>query len=115
MMSRQPRQEENASMWDTALRALEEQDTFAAIEYLCRQTDTAAAATAFVELVRHLYWKQKDICRTVWIAQAGIQYALTSEALEAQDAEEAVQLRGIAKGLAYDLGSFTWPGWDEAG
>jgi hypothetical protein len=33
----------------------------------------------------------------------------------ASDPELAVEIKSVAKGLAYNLASFTWPGWDEPG
>ena len=103
-------------MRDTALRFLYEQDTFAAIEYLSGLPDPVATVRLYSDLVHHLYWEKKDTHRMIVMAQAGIQYGLTAaKACDAQDTDRAGELRGIAKGLAYDLGSFTWPGWDEPG
>ncbi len=103
-------------MRDIALARLNEEDSFAAVEYLAQQPDPAAAVSVFAELVRYLYWQQKDIHRVIVMAQAGIQFGLTTAlAQDAYDGNLAAKLRSSAKGLAYDLGSFTWPGWDEPG
>lgn len=103
-------------MRDRALQILEKKGTFETIEFLAAQADPLIATSAFLEVVRHLYWKRKDIQRTVVMAQAGIQFGLTAAiALRDEEAGRAGEIRSAAKALAYDLGSFTWPGWDEPG
>ena len=57
-------------------------------------------------------WKRKDIDRSVAAGRAGIQAGLT---LAHTTPEHAYELRSKAKACAFDVGSFTWPGWDEAG
>lgn len=91
-------------------------DTFAAIDALHEPSaDPNAIAKAYSELVLHLYWQQKDLSAAISMARAGIQYCLHTAAYGnlAPDAAEA--LRGSAKAIAYNLGSFCWPGWDEPG
>ncbi|TME95602.1 MAG: MmcQ/YjbR family DNA-binding protein [Chloroflexi bacterium] len=56
--------------------------------------------------MKDAYWKDRDIATTVRIGQWGI---ATGRAIKDKDA------MGEVKGMAYDLGSFTWPGWDEPG
>lgn len=103
-------------MRDRALQILAEQGEFEVIEFLAAQPDSLAVTRAFLEIVRHLYWKQKDIHRTVVMAQAGIQFGLTAAiTVSGEESERAGEIRSAAKALAYDLGSFTWPGWDEPG
>jgi hypothetical protein len=97
------------------LRLLEEIDSFAAIAWLDSQPP-AAAADAYFELMRHLYWEKKDTASCVAIARAGVQHCLiAARQCEARDAKLAERLRGTAKGLCYDVASFTWLGWDEPG
>src|SRR5579871_4413511 len=101
---------------DTALEYLKQQDFAAAIDYLNRQPDPLAACSAYADLVRHLYWQQKDLPGVVMMAQAGIQYGTAAaEEIGPEDSDPWKELLSIVKGLAYDLGSFTWPGWDEPG
>ena len=56
--------------------------------------------------MKDAYWKDRDIATAVRIGQWGI---ATGRAIKDKDA------MGEVKGMAYDLGSFTWPGWDEPG
>jgi hypothetical protein len=103
-------------MQDTTLQLLDEQGVFGVIEFLAARPDPLAATRTFAEAVGHLYWKQKDIHRTVVMAQAGIQFGLIAAAAASHiDTERAVEIRGVVKGLAFNLASFTWPGWDEPG
>jgi hypothetical protein len=103
-------------MRDTILQLLDEHGTYSVIESLAAQPDSLAATRTFFEVVGNLYWKQKDIYRTVVMAQAGIQFGLTAAVTaSSHDPELANEIRGVAKGLAFNLASFTWPGWDEPG
>lgn len=101
---------------EEAINLLQEQDAFAAIDYLGRQSDRVAAAKSFVDVMRHLYWKEKKLTASVLFALAGTQFAMVQASLvQETDAAMALQLRSVAKGLLYDIASFTWPGWDEPG
>jgi hypothetical protein len=88
-------------------------DRYAAIELLSKH-DPQLAAEVYEKLQLDLYWKQKNLPAMVAFSQAGIQHCLT-EAGNATDNAVARSLRGAAKHLAYNLASFTWPGWNEAG
>ncbi|UCF77931.1 MAG: hypothetical protein JSW03_07400 [Candidatus Eiseniibacteriota bacterium] len=91
-------------------------DSFQAAEYVNRLGSPEEVASAYVDLVKDLYWKQRAVSHMVTMAKAGILYCLTM-ALEAdeQNPELAVELRSAAKTNAANLASFTWPGWDEDG
>lgn len=103
-------------MFDQALDLLSQSDTFAVIEFLDQQDDPLRVAKTYAELVKHIYWKEKNVPDMVALARAGIQYALASGTTAANDdVGMALQLRGEAKSIAYNLASFTWPGWDEPG
>lgn len=94
--------------------ALMAEDSFQAIERLAAQPDAAVALSLLAETVNEVYWKRKDLHATVALARAGIQHGLTA-ALATSDAERQTLLRGKSKALAYNLASFTWPGWNEPG
>lgn len=99
---------------DDILQILKEQNLFAVIEKWNRQDDPQSVMGGYFDLVSHLYWKKKDISATIGMALACIQYGLL-RALEydTRDSKLAYDLRSSAKGIAYNLASFTWPGWDE--
>jgi hypothetical protein len=100
---------------ETALRLLREADSFAALAHLSRG-EALAAATAYAELVMHLYWKEKDLAGAVTIGRAGAQFALrAAQEVETSEPKRAEELRSKAKAICYNLASFTWPGWDEPG
>lgn len=56
-----------------------------------------------------------DLPAVVVIGRAGILYCLGQSLTAGQSPEAVEKLRSAAKGLAYDVGSFTWPGWEESG
>jgi hypothetical protein len=103
-------------MFNDALTLLSQSDTFAVIEFLDQQEDQLEVAQTYSELVKHLYWQEKNVPDMVALARAGIQYALAAgTALFKRDLEKTLLLRGEAKTIAYNLASFTWIGWDEPG
>lgn len=81
---------------------------------LLRQRDPRASVEAFTHLQLDLYWKQKNLPAVVTLSEAGINHAL-SHAAGSSDAALARRFRMAAKRLAYNLASFTWPGWNEPG
>jgi len=90
------------------------EDSFAAVELLCREPDALLAAKAFGEAANHFYWKEKDLASSVMLGRSGVQHALTAIRRDPGD-PVALELRGQAKAMSYNLASFTWPGWDEPG
>ena len=90
-------------------------DSFTAIEHLQRHGTPAEIAARYEALLSDLYWKAHDLPAAITIGRAGILYCLTQSLAPGTAPHSAHHLRSIAKGLAYDLGSFTWPGWEEPG
>lgn len=99
-------------MSEEAIQILREKDSYAAIEFLSAGPDPVTTARALDETMRTLYWKQKDLDGSIAMGRAGVQFALLAGNGAGADAGV---LRGIAKSISYNLASFTWPGWDEAG
>jgi hypothetical protein len=89
-------------------------DSYAAIEAIANAGDPVTAAKLYLSLVTDLYWKSKDLPKLMTIGAAGITFGLTRAIVE-PDKETAEQLRGTAKAIAFNLGSFCWPGWAEPG
>lgn len=103
-------------MEERALGLADEQDVYAAVEYLAEQADVVEAVKVLNRLMRKMYWEEKDIGRCVAFGRAGVQLGLTEgRRAAASDAERSEQLLGQAKAVSYNLASFTWPGWDEDG
>src|SRR6187397_2485679 len=98
------------------LALLRQTDCAKVIESLCARQDARVAATGFLELMRELYWKQKDLSSSTTLARAGITFCLVRAVdHDKTDPKLAYDLRSTAKGLCYDIASFTWNGWDEPG
>lgn len=88
-------------------------DPYAVFEFLVRQ-DPQVTADVYQQLQTNLYWQQKNLPATIAFSQAGILHCLTGAA-RTTPAVDSRALPGAAKQLAYNLASFTWPGWDEPG
>jgi hypothetical protein len=86
-------------------------DSFAAAELLEQEGEPRTIARRYYGVMSALYWKKRDLPSVMVVARSGIHYCL-SRAKGAPEAE-AADLRGLAKTMAYDLASFTWPGWNE--
>ena len=105
--------EHGMSHAETAVTSGRELGAFAAIASLAGIKDPTEASNAYSEAMRTAYWTDKDIPMVTAIAYAGVSRLLA--AAEPADRDESYQLRSSAKGLLYDLASFTWIGWDEPG
>jgi len=102
-------------MKDQAIELFESQGVRAAIELLqAGETGLAPAAQvqAFDQVLRHAYWKKKDLPGAIQIGQAGI---TLGEQLAARFPDKASEIKSQVKAIHYNLASFTWPGWDEPG
>lgn len=50
------------------------------------------------------------------VARLQLHYALNRiEQIDGSDAERLTRLRKFARGIAYNVAAFTWPGWDDMG
>ena len=99
-----------------ALRRLITQDSQAIVQFITTSGNTEYALQVFILVARDLYWKGKNLTQAVVLGQAGVQFGLTeAQRISKIDPRRAAKLRNSAKNLAYELSSFCWPGWDEAG
>lgn len=112
----QKRDPQRMAVLENVKALLESSDTFKAIEFINDQGKPQLVAKRYADLVNDLYWQEKTLPDVVTIARAGIQYSLTkAQELAESDSAGAAQLKGTAKAIAYNLASYTWPGWDEKG
>lgn len=98
-------------MKNKAIEILTEQGAKAAVDFLNAQTEALKTAQAYNEVVRHAYWQMYDLDATVTLAKNGIAYA--AQQAKGADEAQAAELNDQVKAMAYNLASFTWPGWDE--
>ncbi len=96
------------------LNALHSGDSFAAAELIQRDGSPRDVAAAYHSLRGDVYWKSHDLPAAVTIGRAGIFYCL-SQSLICTSPQDVDFFRSTAKSIAYDVGSFTWPGWEEPG
>ena len=90
-------------------------DSFAAVEYIQRDGSPAEIAGRYHSLVKDLYWKSHDLAALITIGRAGILYCLSQSHVTGLPPDAIDKLRSHAKAIAYDIGSFSWPGWEEPG
>lgn len=95
---------------------LAEQDSYAAADYVQGLGAPPAVARAYAQVVMDLHWKASDPAAVVALGRAGILYCLTKAGeIEPKSREDAARWRSRAKAIAYNVGSFTWPGWGREG
>ncbi len=72
------------------------------------------ALGAFDLLILHYYWQKEDLPVVVDLARGAIVYGRShAESEAAAEVRSRILLR--VKAIAYNLASFTWPGWGEEG
>ena len=98
-------------MINTAVDYIRNVDTFAAISFICKQGDPFTITSTFNDVVKHLYWEDKDLPAVVAIGRAGIQFGLAaSRAAEVENAEAAKELKTKARAIAFNVADL--PGLD---
>lgn len=115
-MSEEPGATDRGAAVTVILAQLDAHDSFAACRAIERGRTALQAAELYHATAQALYHQRQNVRSMVALSRAGIHLALTeAERLQPADPELAVQLRGQAKTLAYDLGSNLWPGWQDEG
>jgi hypothetical protein len=99
-------------MTNEIIQLLQAGDTYAAIQYVHQEGSPREIAKRFGEIVGELYWKAKDLPAVIAVARGGIHYCL-GKMREATEADDVGFFGSQAKMLAFNLGSYVWPGWDE--
>ncbi|MCC2668666.1 MAG: hypothetical protein K0Q72_1137 [Armatimonadetes bacterium] len=89
------------------------QDSYAVAEFLEAEGEPKAVAQRYYRVMNDLYWKKHDLPALVVVGRSGVLYCLSRA--KGADEKTATDLRGIGKAMAYDLASFTWPGWADEG
>lgn len=101
---------------ETALKQLLETDSAAVLESIFRADEPLVAGQVCNEALCTLYWKKKDLQSALAIGRGGMLLSLASAVrCEKENAELARKLTLVAQQIAYNMASFTWPGWNEPG
>ena len=100
---------------DIALETMKNDDYFKAVEYLSRQSNPLEILDAFKEIAKRLYWESKDMAGVIVFSGAAIQFAQMSVQSVSEKEDEVRQMKEKAAAIAYNLASFTWPGWNNEG
>src|SRR5688572_27999633 len=77
--------------------------------------DPRTISNLYIEVSDHIYWNACDLPASLVITQQGIDFSISS-AREVQSTNRTLAdtLQQSAGKLAYNMASFTWPGWGEA-
>ncbi|MBX7245745.1 MAG: hypothetical protein K1X53_09600 [Candidatus Sumerlaeaceae bacterium] len=103
-------------MIEAIIAAILDRGADAGIEVVASLKDPLHQAKLLGDAIHELYWKQKNLAAAVAVGKAVIKFGLQAAArVDQSDPKLAQELRGVVKGISYDIGSFTWPGWGEPG
>lgn len=78
-------------------------------------TPASEAADRYRTAMRDAYWERRDLAVSLAIGWAAVDRCFTEATAERSDRAGVHLHLADAKGFLYDIASFTWPGWDEAG
>ena len=108
---------QEAPLWERIQDLIAANDGERVGEVMSAEGSPEVVAQRYEFVVRFLYDSGNDLPAVIHVAQTGIDFALDEAAAaeRRQDSETAAQFRRAAKALAYNLASYTWPGWDEPG
>jgi hypothetical protein len=109
--------QESPELWERVETLFDAGEEYRVVELMADAPDPSEVAANYSSVVRSLYYSGKNLPAVVFVAGKGIDFGL-SHAVAAErrgDTETARRFRGRVKELAYNLASFTWPGWDEPG
>ncbi len=100
---------------DIALETMKNDDYFKAIEYLSRPSNPLEILDSFKEIVQRLYRDSKDMAGVIIFSGAAIQLTQMSILTGSFKEDVVLKMKQKAAAIAYNLASFTWPGWNEEG
>jgi hypothetical protein len=100
--------------YETLVTLLEHVDAFAVVEHLQALGTPSEVSNAYDQLLRDAYWEHKDLRMVMLLGTAGMYYNIAHAKLAADD-ETRMAFKSAAKRLAYNMGSFSWTGWNEPG
>ncbi|BCM89692.1 hypothetical protein IAD21_01539 [Abditibacteriota bacterium] len=101
-------------MVNDALELYSREDVLKTLMHLATLKPDIDVLKACEELATKIYWEKKDLAGVVAISLFGLSLGWRS-AESLNDNKEKAPILSITKAIAYNLASFTWPGWDEDG
>ena len=108
---------ERSALLDTVWKQLESGDSWQAAAAVESQGKPLHVAGLYSNLLRDLYFKKHDVPRMILMGQAGIRFCLSASVASGKNgtADDATQLKGLAKEISYNLSVNTWPAWEDEG
>ncbi len=78
--------------------------------------DPKTISNNYIQVSNYLYWTASDLPSCITFSQLGIDTSLANaRQVQSSNPPLAAALQQSAATLAYNLASFTWPGWGEPG
>jgi hypothetical protein len=104
-------------LWQQVQAAIQSDQNDRIHDLLSEGAGPQQTAERYESVARSLYQTARDLPAVVLVARSGIAFNLSvaGEAAGRGDVATARLFQGSAKALAYNLASYTWPGWDEPG
>ena len=96
---------------DQAKLLLSKGETARLAALVAEEGDPLIACQRYTELAIDFYWKERNVPAVVTVSQLGLDYC--GKAAKAAEGDAALGIKGWRKVIAYNLGSFTWPGWND--
>jgi hypothetical protein len=108
--------QDQQELWQRVQRLIQAGNPYGVAEIMASQGEPPNVARLYDSVANSLY-RARDLRSTIIVAQKGIDYCLAQavDAAGRDNSSLASELRGRAKQIAYNLGSRTWPGWNEPG
>lgn len=111
-----PSSEQELAALQKAWEKLQAEDSMAVCAEFEAIDDPEQTARIYAKFANWLYNEKREIAWMIAFSRAGIQFCLREAArLEKSDPEKSLKLKGLAKGISYNLGANLWPGWDDPG
>ncbi len=111
-----PSSEQELAALQEAWEKLRAEDSMAVCAEFEAIADPEQTARIYAKFANWLYNEKREIAWMIAFSRAGIQFCLREAArLEKSDPERSLKLKGLAKGISYNLGTNLWPGWDDPG
>ncbi len=97
-------------------RLLDESDSHAAADWIEAQGTPDVVVEHYRQASQWLYNEHRDVPGMIALSRSGIDFGLDEARRSAgTDPELAAKLKGTAKAMSFNLGSNTWPGWNDPG
>lgn len=109
-------EEELARLSSEALEVAAHGDVSSACNAIESCSDQHTIAQLYARASQAAYLERKSVQIMAALTNAGVRYCLDSaEALASEDHKSALKMKEVAKTIAYNMATNSWPGWGDEG